>query len=75
MATLLLCIAAATSSKAETVVKEVLKPARVGANLLVSRRWRPSGKGFARSGDTIVCDNAGNARGERGAWQPPAYAR
>ncbi|HAK94909.1 MAG TPA: hypothetical protein DCM87_07870 [Planctomycetes bacterium] len=40
-----------------------------GDDLLRDDAWRPWGEGFAREGNTLVCDNAGAAGAQRGASQ------
>jgi hypothetical protein len=49
------------------VALEVLKPA--GENLLKADAWRPYDRGFARDGETFVCDNHADDKARRGASQ------
>ena len=52
-----------------TVVKAVLDATDAGQSLLRAGGWRPWQKGFAREGDTFVCDNGSDGKGQRGVSQ------
>ena len=53
----------------DTTAKAVLKPRQAAENLLGPDAWRPWQDGFQRRGDTFVCDNAADAKIQRGAGQ------
>ncbi|MFH1717668.1 MAG: hypothetical protein ABIF19_09980 [Planctomycetota bacterium] len=50
-------------------VKKVLADDKTGGNLLKPDAWRPWGEGFERQGTVFVCDNAADARVQRGVSQ------
>ena len=51
------------------IAKRVAAAEAWGGDLLREDAWRPWGQGFAREGNTFVCDNAQAADAQRGASQ------
>jgi len=51
------------------VLKRALDAREAGANLLDAGAWEPWDKGFTRQGAAFVCDNADDARVQRGVSQ------
>jgi len=51
------------------LLKEVVTSSSAGENLLDRGSWRPWQKGFERNGGVFICDNASDARVERGVSQ------
>jgi hypothetical protein len=52
-----------------TAVKKVLAADKRGGNLLSPKAWKPWGEGFERRVGVFVCNNAADARVQRGASQ------
>jgi len=61
--------AADNSDSDGRTVKEVLDARQAGENLLNPFAWRPWQEGFERDGDVFICDNASDARVQRGISQ------
>jgi hypothetical protein len=51
------------------IIKQSLTTTSAGENLLKADAWRGWQTGFAREGDTFVCDNGAEATAQRGASQ------
>ena len=66
----LTAVARAASADGE-VVKRVLSVGE-GVSLLGADRWQPWKAGFEREGELFVCDNAGDAKSQRGVGQTVA---
>ncbi|MHC4325854.1 MAG: hypothetical protein ACYSUX_16410, partial [Planctomycetota bacterium] len=55
-----------------TPLKKILAADNAGENLLETGAWRPWQKGFERSDNAFICDNASDARVQRGISQTVA---
>jgi len=51
------------------VVKRVLRADAGGPSLLKADGWQPWKTGFAREGETLLCDNGADAKAQRGVGQ------
>lgn len=73
LAALFLALAPAWAGAGEAadgaVVKQLLRASATGADLLNPDAWGDYEQGAARDGAEIVCDNAGDSGGRRGARQ------
>ncbi|MBE0535703.1 MAG: hypothetical protein IH624_08530 [Phycisphaerae bacterium] len=70
LAACVLCVCAAADVRADgAVVRRVIRGEAAGPNLLKGDAWRPWQAGFVREDEAFLCDNADDARAQRGASQ------